>query len=209
MTRIAVALLLLPTAVAAQEPRLEIGGASASLRVHTNIGATREALSGTILAGEGRLTLWRLVLDVGYAQGRVTPDTAGPMSRDVVEGRLLLGTRPWRGLAIKAGPHVRAFVSSAGTQRFLFFEARLRGERPIVGATVHGYAELWRVVSGTVNVVEQFDGGQGGEAGMIVRLPRAPLWARLAYGIERAKLGGGSRLETVEGLTVAIGYGRR
>jgi hypothetical protein len=39
---------------------------------------------------------------------------------------------------------------------------------------------------------------------MIVRLARLPLEARIAYRIEHAALGGGSRLETVEGVVAGV-----
>lgn len=196
----------LPALAMAQGARVEAGGASAALRVRSTIGASREALSGTALGMEGRADLWGVILEVGYLQGRVKPDSGSPLPRDVVEGRLLVGNRPWRGLTFKAGPHIRSYLTTSGTQRWFFWEARVRGERPIV-ASVRGYAEIWRVLSGDVNVVEGFDGGQGGEAGMLVRLPGSAVWGRLAYGIERSKLGGGTRIETVEGLSLAVGYG--
>jgi hypothetical protein len=199
-------LLLIPALGSAQA----IGGGvgSSLLRVRSTVGAAEEVLSGTLMGGEARVEGWGLALDIAYAQGDVTPDSGTPAARDVIEGRILLGNRPWRGLSVKAGPHVRSYVTASGTQRWFFWEARLRGEGTIVGR-VQVYAEIWRVLSGNVNVVEAFDGGQGGEAGLLLRLPRSPFWGRLAYGIERAKLGGGARLETVEGLSLAVGYGLR
>jgi hypothetical protein len=74
---------------------------------------------------------------------------------------------------------------------------------------VRGYAELWRVVAADVNVPESFDHGQGGEAGMIVRLARAPLEGRIGYRIDHAVLGGGTRLETVDGVVIGIGLSGR
>ncbi|MBI1967345.1 MAG: hypothetical protein HYS40_05100 [Gemmatimonadetes bacterium] len=204
--RAVASLLLLTPAAAFAQSGLQVAGTSAVVRVRSTIGPTREVLSGAVFGVEGHAAVWRLVLNVGYGQGSVKPDSGAPAPRDVIEGRLLVGIRLVRGLSIKAGPHIRAYISDWGTQRWLFWEARLRGERTIVGG-VRGYAEVWRVLSADVNVLEPFDGGQGGEAGMLVALPRSPFWGRLAYGIERAKLGGGSRLETVEGVTLAIGYG--
>lgn len=197
-------LLLLPASVAAQT--LAGGVSTSMLRVRSTIGATEEALSGTVMGIEGRVELWVVGIDVAYAQGKVDPDSGTPAARDVVEGRVLIGNRPWNGLSLKAGPHIRSYVTASGTQRWLFWEARLRAEGTIVG-TMHVYAEVWRMLSGDVNVLEAFDGGQGGEAGLVVALPRSPFWGRLAYGIERSKLGGGARLETVEGLSLALGYG--
>jgi len=203
---LAALLLLIPALASAQTFGGGVG--STMLRVRSTVGATEEVLSGTLMGVEGRVERWGLALDVAYAQGSVEPDSGTPAARDVVEGRILFGNRPWRGLSVKAGPHIRSYVTTSGTQRWFFWEARLRGEGTIVGR-VQVYAEIWRVLSGDVNVAESFDGGQGGEAGMVVTLPRSPFWGRLAYGIERSKLGGGARLETVEGLSLAVGYGKR
>ena len=200
------ALVLLAPALALGQG-LNGGVATSVMRVRTTIGANEETLSGAVMGVEGRVQRWGVALEFAYAQGRVDPDSGTTVARDVVEGRLLVGNRPWRGLSLKAGPHIRSYVTTSGTQRWFFWEARLRGERTIVG-TVQVYGEVWRVLSGDVNVLEPFTGGQGGEVGMLVTLPRSPVWGRLAYGIEHAKLGGGARLETVEGLSVAVGYGR-
>lgn len=207
MKRLALLALALVPAVASAQ-RGTLAGTVTATRVRSTIGPAREALSGSVLGVEGRFAVWRLVLNVGYGQGSVHPDSGSPASRDVVEGRVLVGVQPLPGILLKAGPHVRSYVSTSGTQRWFFWEARLRGERPIVGG-VSGYAEVWRVLSGDVNVLEAFNGGQGGEAGMLVTLPNRPVWGRLSYGIERARLGGGSRLETVEGVSLTVGFGWR
>jgi len=64
-------------------------------------------------------------------------------------------------------------------------------------------------VAADANVPEQFDHAQGGEAGMIVRFARAPIEARVAYRIDHAVLGGGSRLETVDGVVIGVGLSWR
>jgi hypothetical protein len=58
-------------------------------------------------------------------------------------------------------------------------------------------------------VSEPFGRATGGIVGMQVRIPRSPVYGRLTYGIERATMGDGARLETVEGLSVVLGVGRR
>src|SRR5207249_3103498 len=82
-------------------------------------------------------------------------------------------------LTLGAGPHARAYTLTAGTERWLFWELRACAATAFVGSTVRGYAELWRVVAADVNVPESFDHAQGGEAGMILRLGRSPLDARV------------------------------
>ena len=44
---------------------------------------------------------------------------------------------------------------------------------------------------------------------MIVRLARAPFEGRVAYRIDHAVLGGGSRLETVDGVVIGVGLSWR
>ena len=83
------------------------------------------------------------------------------------------------------------------------------GGKPFIGSAVRGYAELWRAVAADANVPEPFDHAQGGEAGMIIRLARAPLEGRIGYRIDHAVLGGGTRLETVDGVVIGVGLAWR
>jgi hypothetical protein len=189
--------------VSAQALRATVEGSAVAARVRTRLPTGTVQLSGPLFGGHGTLSAGRLQLDVDYLQGKVN-DGPGAPSRDVVEGRASLGFRPISWLALKAGPHARAYVFAGGTQRWLFWEVRARAEGIFIGSTVGGYAELWRAVSADVSVPESFDNAQGGEAGMIVRLERMPLAARIAYRIEHAALGGGSRVETVEGVVVGV-----
>lgn len=164
---------------------------------------------GTAFLGEGSLTLGRISLAVGYLQGNLAPapaPNAGALRDQLIEGTVLLGVHPTDWLTLAGGRHARAYaLSRGGTERWLFWELRARASTAFVGTAVRGYAELWRTLSGDVNVPEQFDHAQGGEAGMILRLARAPLEARVAYRIDHAGLGGGARAETVDGVLVGVG----
>ena len=87
-----------------------------------------------------------------------------------------------------------------------------RGGRVVsafVGSAVQGYAELWRAIAADANVPEPFDHAQGGEVGMVLRLARSPLEGRVGYRIDHAVLGGGTRLETVDGVVIGIGLSGR
>lgn len=167
-----------------------------------------EALSGFVLGGEGGASWGPVSLRVGYVHGSLDPDTVGPASRDHTEGFVLLGGRPVSGLEIAAGPHARAYVTSAGTQRWLFWELHARYETAIVRPLIHGYAELWNAVAGQVNVAEGFNSGRGGTAGIVFRPKGGRFALRLCYAIDETRLGSGKRRETVEGVTFAMGYGR-
>jgi hypothetical protein len=188
--------------------------ASASLvttRVRSAGPAATDEFSGTTFLGEGSLSLGRVSLGVGYLQGKLNPSAVGSpaTSRDLVEGTVLLGVRPAAWLTLEAGPHARAYTLTGGTQRWLFWELRARAATAFVGTAVRGYAELWAALSADANVPEPFDHAQGGEVGMVLRLARSPLEARLGYRIDHAVLGGGTRLETVDGVVAGVGLSWR
>jgi hypothetical protein len=151
--------------------------------------------------------LGRVSLAVSYLQGKLDPAPApgaGALRDQLVEGAVLLGVHPTGWLTLAGGPHARAYaLTRGGSERWLFWELRARAATEFVGTAVRGYAELWRTVSGDVNVPEQFDHAQGGEAGMILRLARAPLEARVAYRIDNAVLQ--TRTETVDGVLIGVG----
>jgi hypothetical protein len=178
-------------------------------RVRSEGSALTERFSGSAFLGEGALALGRFQLGVSYLQGRLNPDGAVGAPRDLVEGTVMLGARalPW--LTLETGPHARAYTLSAGTQRWLFWELRARAATAFVGSAVQGYAELWRAVAANANVPEPFDHAQGGEAGMVVRLARAPVEGRIGYRIDHAVLGGGTRTETVDGVVIGVGLSWR
>ena len=206
-----VALAPLAAPLAGQAPaRYTLSGGALGVRLETTTGTGTQVLSGVAAGGEGRLTLSRWLVEVGYLQGTLNPRSGNPQTRDLVEGRAMVGVRatPW--LALSIGPHARGYVIGGVTERFIQWEARARVDAPIAGAGVRGFVELRGVLSGSVaNVAQTFDGGQGGEAGLLLALPRSPVWVRVSYAVDRARLGGGARIDTLEGLVIALGVGRR
>jgi len=207
---------LLPLAVAVGASRLPgqtfhtAGAASVvTARVRTEQLGGAAQFSGAAFGAGGTLSLGRFQLGLSYLQGRLDPDTGSAHARDLIEGTVLVGFRPVEWLTLSVGPHARAYAASGQTQRWLFWELRVRAAKPFIGSTVQGYAELWRAVAADANVPEPFDHAQGGEAGMIVRLARAPFEGRLGYRIDHAVLGGGSRLETVDGVVIGVGLAWR
>ena len=185
------------------------GGSAGSVRSTATLGGASVAFSGAMIGGEGHVGIGRVSVDVAYLQGTLNPDTGSAESRDYVEGELLLSVVALRGLMVRVGPHARAYISSAGTQRWLFWTGRVRGERTLIAPVVSGFVEGWLALSADVNVSEAFDNARGAVVGLSVRLPGPPFYGRLSYGIERARMGGGARLETVEGLSVVVGFGGR
>jgi len=169
-----------------------------------------DQLTGTVVGGQGDVALGRLELALGYVQGKIGPEGASAPGQDLVEGVALLGVRPAPWLRLAVGPHARSYTLTGGTElRWVFWELRARVSGAFVGSAGRGYVELWRALSASVNAPEPFDHAQGGEAGMVVHLARAPLELRLGYRIDHAVLGGGTRLETVDGVVIGVGLSGR
>jgi hypothetical protein len=178
-------------------------------RIRNDFGSGSEQFVGPLVGAQGVVAVWRVQLAINYAQGRVDPDGASEPGHDVVEASVLLGVKPLPWLTLEGGPHARSYALIGGTQRWLFWELRVRAEGAFIGSAGKGYVEVWRPVAASINVPEPFDHAQGAEAGMIIRLSRAPLELRLGYQIEHAVLGGGARLETVDGVVLAATLARR
>ena len=208
--------LVLPLLLAAQPARaqgLEYRGSlwAAGVKARSAFAGGAEKVGGTVLGFESRVHRGRYALRLHYGQGQLEPDTAGPDARDYVEGSLLLSAALVKGLDVALGPFARAYTSTAGTQRWLFWQLRAHYEAQIVSPVVRGYAEMWTGLSGSVNAAEAYDGARGGAAGIAWRvghLRGAALTLRLGYSIDEAHLGGNLRRETVEATTLAIGLER-
>ena len=208
------ALVLLVAALTAGELGAQVlrptGSASlVTARVRSAVPAGIDQFTGSAFLGQGALAIGRVELSVSYLQGTLNHDGGSAAGRDLVEGTLLLGVRALDWLTLEGGPHARAYTLAGSTQRWLFWELRARAATAFVGSAARGYVELWRAVVAHANVPEAFDHAQGGEVGMILRLARAPLSARVGYRIDHAVLGGGTRLETVDGVVIGVGLAWR
>lgn len=207
-----VATALVPAILPAQ--RLEFGAAvwGAGAKVRSVNRDVREALTGPYLGFDAHLQRGRVGLRLGYGQGSLDPDTAGPPQRDYVDGFLLLTGSPVTGLDLGVGPYARAYVrSDEGTQRWLYWTLRARYQAEIVLPVVEGFAEVWTSFAASVNVQDSFDGARGGTVGVlwtVTRFRGSPVKLRLSYAIDEGRLASGARRETVELTTLAIGLGR-
>jgi hypothetical protein len=178
------------------------------MRVRSELPTGTSQLTGPVFGGQGALEFGRVGLDASYVQGTVSPDGGGGAGFDLIEGRVRLAIRPLAWLTLSGGPHARSYALLGGTQRGVFWEVGARASSTFIGQAARGYVEFWRAVATSVNVPEPFDHAQGGEAGMLVHLADAPLEVRVAYRLDHAVLGGGSRRETVEGVVVSVGLAR-
>ncbi|UCG87427.1 MAG: hypothetical protein JSW71_02465 [Gemmatimonadota bacterium] len=166
---------------------------------------TASRFSGLTIGGSVGLRLGRLRLDLRYLEGGLGSDLEIP-DQDIVEGELLLGVAPLAWLTVKAGPHIRSFVTAQGTQRWVFWEGRVAATAKLGSPNLLTYLEAWHVFFSDVDAVEQYDSGNGLEGGIRLALDRLPFWGTLAYRIDQNSLGSGTKTDTVEQLVIAIGW---
>ncbi len=167
-------------------------------------------LRGPVLGGEGRLVFNGFSVGLGLSSGTLQVADQGTAKRDLIEGRLLVAARPLPWLEMSVGPFVRAYVTNAVTERWVFWQARARVDAPIVTSGLTSYVELWRAVSSQVNLVAGAGRVQGGEAGVTYRPPQRPFSLRLAYRVDDAAVrGGGDGSQMLEAVTASLVLGGR
>ena len=205
---VAVAMLAIATAAEAQEPGegfLAVGGHVGSLR-YTKIdaaAATSDVVSGPAIGGMLRLRVWRVELTGRYLQSALS----GAVSEDFVEGELGLGIRVVRWLSVRAGPRVRAHVTENGTERWVFWEGRVRGDARLLGPGVRTYVEGWASFGGDVNLALPLQRAGGVEGGLMLKVPVSQLWLVASYRFDRAALTGAAQVESSDQLMLALTFG--
>jgi hypothetical protein len=173
-------------------------------------GAGAIRLRGPVLGGESRLVFNGFSVGLGLSSGTLQAANQTSAKRDLIEGRLLVAARPLPWLEMSVGPLVRAYVTDAVTERWVFWQARARVDAPIVTSGLTSYVELWRAVSSQVNLVAGAGRVQGGEAGVAYRPPQRPFSLRLAYRVDDATVrGGGDGSQMLEAITASLVVGGR
>jgi hypothetical protein len=187
--------------------QVSLGATGGSETVRSRADSVRERLRGAVFSGEALVTRDRLALRLRYGQGHVTAASGTVMARDVAEGEALLGytARPW--LTLWLGPHAHAYGTALGDQRWLFWSARASAHGSLFPGRLESFVELWQAFAGRVSRPASSSAGRGAEAGLQLQLRIAsrPLWGRLAYRVEQGRVGA-SRRETVEAITLTVGY---
>jgi hypothetical protein len=204
--RLLVAMAVVPGLASAQV--VGARGLIAGMRTTTATAAADLRLSGSAFGFEGGIGLGPAALTLRYLEGSVRNDSAA-IERDFAEGDLTLWARPFRWAALGVGPHIRSFVATGSTVRWLFWEVRARATADLLPRVVDAYLEGWAAVSGDVDVPDPFNSGRGVEGGLEVAVGRLPVSVRLRYRAERIALGGGARRETTEHVMLGVGIGRR
>ena len=184
-----------------------LAGGSLSVRDQPASGPA-QTFSGMVLGGGGTFTYKFIGVEVLYSEGKLTSDSGPALSRDLVDGYAMVTVRPLPWLVLKTGPHLRSYVTPSSTANFDAWEARVRLQGSLVEGRVSGLVEGFRSLSASVNSGVAVDYVQGGMAGVVFQLPRAPFWGRLSYLIDQVAAADG-RTQTLDGVIVAIGFGGR
>jgi hypothetical protein len=196
--------------LAAQTRVVSAGAAVIGVRSQGVSGGGVNRSAGTVLGGVATAQFGRLELEGRYIEGVLQPQDGASSRREFVQGELAVGYRPAPWLATRTAARGRAYVTPAGTERWLTWLLGVRVEAPLIGTTARGDVELWRALALSANVGSSEGGsGRGGEAGITVELPRRPVWLRLAYAIDRSAFAGAARRETLEAFTLTVGVRRR
>lgn len=176
---------------------------------YTNLNVTRDVATSQLLTGpalgvRATVAFRRFELEGRYAEASLAPDAlsiTGP--EDYVDAHIIARVRILPGLSLGAGPHLRAFVTPSGTARWSRMEVHARLEGELIAGIAQLRVDTWYAASAESNVQDGGNGAVGGEAGMLIRLPRTPTSLYLGYAADRATfVNEGS--EFVEGIRVAL-----
>lgn len=190
----------------AQSAALRIGAGQVRADQVYSVGDT-VARNGMAWSLDGAFGLGPATLAVRYLEGSLSGDDPSTET-DIVEGEMVLWVAPVRWVALGAGPHLRAYVESGGTERWTMWEVRARGTTQLT-RVLTAYGELWTVLGSGLPVAGSLDTGLGLEGGLRIAFGRLPFSAELRYRVNRLAVADGGRRETVEQVGVAVGVGRR
>jgi len=196
-----------PAIAAAQQAEYAFLGILGSARRQATRGALENQVSGASVGIEGFTGFGKFVLEGRYIQGGVADN------EDVVEGELMLGYRLREWATLKFGPHIRSFIIDGVTERWSFWEARVRGTGQVYAPesqvlAIDSYVELWMALAGSVNLAGGFGSGRGLEGGVVVRVAGSPIAGRIGYRVDQGNVSGGGRRDVVQELILAVGFGR-
>ncbi len=200
----AIALLALPAGLHAQDYSPFILGADATtLRVVRDV-ATSQLLEGPVFGVQASLAFRRLQLEGRYTEGSLVPAAAlSTEDEKYVDALIIARVRISSYLSLGAGPHLRAFVTPAGTARWSRLELHARSEGDLINGLARVRIDVWFAASAESNVQGGGDGAMGGEAGLVVRIPNTPTALHLMYTADRATFANGGS-EFVEGIRIGL-----
>lgn len=204
---VAASLASVSVAAAAQRgPRIVVGVGAATAQLERSGAAA--PLSGLLVGAGGRVAFRALALEVAYAQGTLSVDGASSPSEDLVDGEVMLAAQvvPW--LVLSAGPHLRALVTPAGTERWVRWEARAHVDTDLVPGALRADAELSTALAAEVNTATGSASALGASVGITLRVANSPFGLRLGYGVDRASTAGGAE-QVMQSVGLRLSVGRR
>lgn len=198
------ALMALPAAVRAQElSPIVLGADATTLRVVRDV-ASSQLLEGSVLGAKASFSFRRLQIEGRYAEGSIVPSgIIGAEDEKYVDALAIARVRVGPYLSLGAGPHLRAFVTPAGTARWSRIELHARTEGELINGLARVRVDAWFAASASANVQEGGKGAMGGEAGLLVRIPNTPTALHLMYTADRATFANGGS-EFVEGVRIGL-----
>lgn len=197
-----------PTASASAQrvPRIIVGASAATARFERS--GAGPAITGLVVGLDGRVAFRRFALEASYAQGTLSIDGASAREEDVVDGEAMLAFQALSWLTIRGGPHLRAFVTPAGTERWVRWELRAAVETELVPNAMRADAEFGTAVATDVNASAPEAAAQGASVGVTLRVANSPFGLRLAYAVDRATVGNDAT-EVLQSVGLRLSVGRR
>jgi hypothetical protein len=198
------ALASFPAALGAQEfSPIVLGADATTLRVVRDV-ATSQLLEGSVLGAKASFSFRRLQLEGRYAEGSLVPSAIlGAEDEKYVDALVVARVNVSSFLSLGAGPHLRAFVTPAGTARWSRMELHARTEGELINGLARVRIDAWFAASANANVQEGGSGAMGGEAGLVLRIPNTPTALHVMYTADRATFANGGA-EFVEGIRVGL-----
>jgi hypothetical protein len=181
-----------------------LGIGVADSKLETQLDSLSEQFAGSMLAAEGRVTFWKLLLDARFFGGELE-NRRGDAATELLIGEAMLGIRvvPW--LAVKSGLRIRSLKTDSRKDTWYFWEALLHAEAPLLAPWLYSYVEVYFDLAADVGDSHALDRGQGAEAGVVLRAGPIPLWVRFGYRIDHAEFEGQVSEETVQHAFLTLG----
>lgn len=197
-------LFALPFALGAQDfSPIVLGADATALRVVRDV-ATSQLLEGSVLGAKASFAFRRVQFEGRYTEGSLVPSgVVGVDDEKYVDAQLVARVNVNAFLSLGAGPHLRAFVTPAGTARWSRLELHARTEGELINGLARVRVDAWFAASANANVQEGGKGAMGGEAGLVVRVPNTPTALHLMYTADRATFANGGS-EFVEGVRIGL-----
>lgn len=200
---VAIFLLSIPAAAAAQEPGYLVAAATGG-PLQMTVADTGPQVTVKALVFGGTLAYARgpVMAQLRYLEGGLTVEEGQAPYTDIVEAELMVGVRPLPMLLLGTGPHVRSYVTPQQTRRSICWQFVVGAELALMGGA-RAYGRLARSAMAATSIPERVHAEHTGEVGLMLVPPSVPVWVQAGYRIDLSEVDTGA--ETLEGLLVSVG----